>query len=104
MPSLVPRDWFAALDRCTYLNQASLGLTPAAAVQSMHAFVNETAQFGNLSLPRRMPCTLRGPSCRWWDPPSPALFPATGRTRSPRRTTRRPRKLGGGTIPGRGPT
>jgi cysteine desulfurase / selenocysteine lyase len=50
MPSLVSRDWFAALDRCTYLNQASLGLIPAAAVDSMHAFVNETAQFGNLYL------------------------------------------------------
>ena len=48
MPSLVPRDWFAALDRCTYINQASLGLIPAAAVESIHSFMNEKAQFGNL--------------------------------------------------------
>ena len=36
MPSLVPRDSYAALERCTYLNQASLGLVPIPAVEAMH--------------------------------------------------------------------
>lgn len=50
MPSLVPRDSFAALDRCTYFNQAALGLIPVETIESMRAFVEETAQFGNLYL------------------------------------------------------
>jgi cysteine desulfurase / selenocysteine lyase len=50
VPSLVPRDSYAALERCTYLNQASLGLIPNPAVEAMHAFLDRTAQHGNLSL------------------------------------------------------
>jgi cysteine desulfurase/selenocysteine lyase len=50
MPSLVPRDSYAALERCTYLNQASLGLVPIPAVEAMHAFMDRTAQHGNLYL------------------------------------------------------
>ena len=50
MPSLVPRDSYAALERCTYLNQASLGLVPIPAVEAMHAFMERTAQHGNLYL------------------------------------------------------
>ncbi|HET7236134.1 MAG TPA: hypothetical protein VFK59_06845, partial [Actinomycetota bacterium] len=50
LPSLVPRDAYAALERCTYLNQASLGLIPTAAVEAMHAFIDRTAQHGNLHL------------------------------------------------------
>ena len=50
MSSLVPRDDYAALSRCTYLNQAALGLIPAPTVEAMHAFVDQTAQFGNLYL------------------------------------------------------
>ena len=50
IPSLVPRDRYAALDRCTYLNQASLGLIPGATVDAMYAFLRQTAQFGNLYL------------------------------------------------------
>jgi cysteine desulfurase / selenocysteine lyase len=50
IPSLVPRDRYAALERCTYLNQASLGLIPVPAIEAMGAFLNETAQFGNLYL------------------------------------------------------
>ena len=52
MPSLVPRDFYAALQRCTYLNQAALGLIPTPAVEAMHAFIDGTAQHGNL-LPQR---------------------------------------------------
>jgi hypothetical protein len=44
MPSLVPRDSYAALERCTYLNQAALGLIPIPAVEAMHAFIERTAQ------------------------------------------------------------
>lgn len=50
IPSLVPRDRYAALDRCTYLNQASLGLLPVPTIDAMDTFLKETAQFGNLYL------------------------------------------------------
>ena len=50
IPSLVPRDRYAALERCTYLNQASLGLIPVPTIDAMDAFLKETAQFGNLYL------------------------------------------------------
>ena len=50
IPSLVPRDRFAALERCTYLNQASLGLVPVATIDAMEAFLSQRAQFGNLYL------------------------------------------------------
>jgi cysteine desulfurase / selenocysteine lyase len=50
IPSLVPRDRYAALDRCTYLNQASLGLIPVPTIDAMDTFLKETAQFGNLYL------------------------------------------------------
>ncbi len=50
MPSLVPRDSYAALERCTYFNQAALGLVPIPAVEAMHAFMERTAQHGNLYL------------------------------------------------------
>ena len=48
--SLVPRDRYAALERCTYLNQASLGLIPLPAIDAMETFLQETGQFGNLYL------------------------------------------------------
>jgi cysteine desulfurase/selenocysteine lyase len=50
IPSLVPRDRYAALERCTYLNQASLGLIPLFTIDAMETFLKETAQFGNLYL------------------------------------------------------
>lgn len=50
MSSLVPRDRYAALGRCTYLNQASLGLIPGPTIDAMRAFLEEVAQFGNLYL------------------------------------------------------
>jgi selenocysteine lyase/cysteine desulfurase len=50
IPSLVPRERYAALERCTYLNQASLGLIPTPSIDAMDSFLKETAQFGNLYL------------------------------------------------------
>ena len=50
IPSLVPRDRYAALERCTYFNQASLGLIPVPTLDAMDTFLKETAQFGNLFL------------------------------------------------------
>src|SRR5262245_31947618 len=50
IPSLLPRDRYAALDRCTYLNQASLGLVPVPTIDAMDAFLRQTGQFGNLYL------------------------------------------------------
>jgi cysteine desulfurase/selenocysteine lyase len=50
IPSLVPRDRYAALERCTYLNQASLGLIPEPTIDAMGSFLKDTAQFGNLYL------------------------------------------------------
>ncbi len=48
--ALVPRDDYAALERCTYFNQAALGLIPRPTIEVMHAFLERTAQFGNLYL------------------------------------------------------
>lgn len=50
IPSLVPRDRYAALERCTYFNQASLGLIPVPTIDAMDTFLRQTAQFGNLYL------------------------------------------------------
>src|SRR5262245_24313789 len=50
IPPLVPRNRYAALERCTYLNQASLGLVPVPTIEAMDAFLRQTAQFGNLYL------------------------------------------------------
>ena len=49
-PAGSARDRYAALERCTYLNQASLGLIPAPSIDAMETFLKETAQFGNLYL------------------------------------------------------
>jgi hypothetical protein len=50
IPSLVPRDRYAALERCTYFNQAALGLIPVPGIDAMETFLRQTAQFGNLYL------------------------------------------------------
>jgi len=50
MSSLIPRDRFAALERCTYVNQAALGLIPVSTIDAMRTFLDQTAQFGNLYL------------------------------------------------------
>ena len=41
IPSLVPRDRYAALERCTYFNQASLGLIPVPTIDAMDAFLRQ---------------------------------------------------------------
>ena len=48
--SLVPRETFAALRTCVYLNQASLGLVPQASTEAMVRFTVDVAQHGNLLL------------------------------------------------------
>jgi len=48
--SLVPRETYAALRRCVYLNQASLGLVPQASTEAMVRFTVDVAQHGNLLL------------------------------------------------------
>ncbi len=48
--ALVPRSDYRALEGCTYLNQASLGLVPTQAVDAMVAFLREVGQHGNLRL------------------------------------------------------
>lgn len=47
---LIPRNDYAALERCTYFNQAALGLIPRSTVAVMREFMERTAQFGNLHL------------------------------------------------------
>ncbi|HVI35783.1 MAG TPA: aminotransferase class V-fold PLP-dependent enzyme, partial [Gaiellales bacterium] len=46
----VARNEYAALDRCVYLNQASLGLVPRRSTEAMVDFVVDVAQHGNLRL------------------------------------------------------
>jgi cysteine desulfurase/selenocysteine lyase len=48
MSTPVSRHSYAALERCTYFNQAALGLIPVPTIDAMHAFVDRTAQYGNL--------------------------------------------------------
>ncbi len=48
--SLVPRETFAALRSCVYLNQASLGLVPQASTDAMVRFAVDVAQHGNVHL------------------------------------------------------
>jgi selenocysteine lyase/cysteine desulfurase len=45
--ALIPRDEYAALERCVYLNQASLGLIPRQSTRAMVEFLTEIAQHGN---------------------------------------------------------
>jgi len=48
--SLGPRETFAALRSCVYLNQASLGLVPQASTEAMVRFAVDVAQHGNVRL------------------------------------------------------
>ena len=50
MNPLIDRAEYAALSRCTYLNQASLGLIPRTSVEASTRFLTEVAQHGNLHL------------------------------------------------------
>ncbi len=44
------RDQYRALDECTYLNQASLGLVPSASIEAMTTFLHDVGQHGNVRL------------------------------------------------------
>lgn len=48
--ALLPRRLYAALQDCTYLNQASLGLVPRPTVEAMTRFLEEVGQYGNVRL------------------------------------------------------
>ena len=48
--SPLARGEYAALDECTYLNQASLGLVPRTSIQAMSAFLHDVGQHGNVHL------------------------------------------------------
>jgi cysteine desulfurase/selenocysteine lyase len=48
--ALIPRLEYAALERCVYLNQASLGLVPRRSTEAMVDFLVDVAQYGNVRL------------------------------------------------------
>jgi selenocysteine lyase/cysteine desulfurase len=48
--ALIPRQEYVALERCVYLNQASLGLVPRRSTKSMVDFLVDVAQYGNVGL------------------------------------------------------
>jgi hypothetical protein len=48
MDAVIPRRHYAALDHCTYLNQASLGLIPRGSIEVMTKFLTDVAQHGNV--------------------------------------------------------
>ncbi|WP_162260812.1 aminotransferase class V-fold PLP-dependent enzyme [Nocardioides sp. Soil805] len=48
--ALVPRRLYAALEECTYLNQASLGLVPRPTIEAMTRFLVDVGQYGNVRL------------------------------------------------------
>src|SRR5215475_6599986 len=50
MDSLIDPQEYAALDECTYLNQASLGLIPRTSLEASVRFLSDIAQHGNLRL------------------------------------------------------
>ena len=48
--AVIPRGEYAALERCVYLNQASLGLVPRRSTEAMVEFLVGVAQYGNVRL------------------------------------------------------
>jgi selenocysteine lyase/cysteine desulfurase len=48
--ALIPREEYAALERCVYLNQASLGLVPRRSTKAMVDFLVDVGQYGNVRL------------------------------------------------------
>ena len=48
--AVIPREEYAALERCVYLNQASLGLVPRRATDAMVKFLVDVGQYGNVRL------------------------------------------------------
>jgi selenocysteine lyase/cysteine desulfurase len=48
--ALIPRQQYAALEHCAYLNQASLGLVPRRSASAMIEFLVDVAQYGNVRL------------------------------------------------------
>jgi cysteine desulfurase / selenocysteine lyase len=48
--AVIPREEYAALQHCVYLNQASLGLVPRRSTEAMVEFLVGVAQYGNVRL------------------------------------------------------
>jgi cysteine desulfurase / selenocysteine lyase len=48
--AVIPREEYAALEHCVYLNQASLGLVPRRSTEAMVEFLVGVAQYGNVRL------------------------------------------------------
>ena len=48
--ALIPRQEYAALEHCVYLNQASLGLVPRRSARPWSSFLVDVAQYGNVRL------------------------------------------------------
>jgi cysteine desulfurase/selenocysteine lyase len=48
--ALISREEYVALERCVYLNQASLGLVPRRSTEAMVDFLVDVAQYGNARL------------------------------------------------------
>jgi cysteine desulfurase/selenocysteine lyase len=48
--AVIPREEYAALEHCVYLNQASLGLVPRRSTEVMVEFLVGVAQYGNVRL------------------------------------------------------
>jgi cysteine desulfurase/selenocysteine lyase len=48
--AVIPREEYAALEHCVYLNQASLGLVPRRSTEAMVEFLIGVAQYGNVRL------------------------------------------------------
>jgi selenocysteine lyase/cysteine desulfurase len=71
--ALIPREEYAALERCAYLNQASLGLVPRRSTRAMVEFLDEVAQYGNVRLSdtaeERILDDLREAAARLFDAP-----------------------------------
>src|SRR3989304_4805423 len=67
IPSLVPRDRYAALARCTYLNQAALGLIPVPTIDAMGPVLLVGSDFPSVTYPGLAAAERRGISLRFVD-------------------------------------
>src|SRR5437762_14375253 len=80
--ALIPREEYVALERCVYLNQASLGLIPRRSTEAMVEFLVGVAQYGNVRLSdvdeERMLDELREAAAGLFDAPLRSVAGAGG--------------------------
>jgi cysteine desulfurase/selenocysteine lyase len=71
--AVIPREEYAALEHCVYLNQASLGLVPRRSTEAMVEFLVGVGQYGNVRLSddaeERILDHLREAAAGLFDPP-----------------------------------